>query len=405
MITAIPPNVWDSNGLSTPDEPEILGGVIVDLQEAFDNNLNLDSNDYGSMATPQGQLATSLTQIKGEINDNLRFLASQINPKYASGIYQDALAWLYFITRKPSTPTNVSVECYGLDGTVIPVGARVQDLNSNVYRATGTATISAGVALVNFENEVNGATPATSNTVTKIYQTVVGWESCNNPFTGIMGTNEESQQELEARRYDSVAKNAIGTLNSIFAAVSEIEGVTDVHVRENFTGAPIVITGYTLVKHSIYVAVVGGNDEEIAKAIHLKKDVGADYNGNTIVNVKDTNYEYPQPIYAVKFERPAALAILFNVDIVADPLLPADSDTLIKNAIIESFNGLDNRPRTRIGVAIIANRFTQNIYNKIDNINVLDIDIGTVAADSNRVDVPIDKTPTLQESDIVINYL
>ena len=406
LTTAIPPNTWNGNGLITADEPDILAGVVTDLQTAFGGNLNLDVTVPSSMSTPQGQLAESITQIKGETNDNIRFLSNQINPKYASGIYQDALAWLYFLTRKPALPTSVLIVCSGLDGTVIPLGAKVSDLTGNIYQSVGTGTISAGTTTVAFENVVKGAIPCEVNTVTKIYQTVVGWDSCNNPTAGTVGADVESQQDFEFRRFNSVANNAHGTLASIYAAVFGVANVIDVHARENTTSSNLVIDGYTLLPHSIYIAVVGGVDADIANAIFTKKDIGADYNGNTSVVVKDLTYSYPQPSYTVKFHRPTSLPIYFRVQAVNDPLLPADYATLVNNAIVASFNGQDGLPRARIGATVLANRYLANIIKSVANIQVLDIDVSLDGiAWTNSVYAGIDKTPTLSTANITITLV
>lgn len=408
MISNIPRNTWDGNGLTTPDEPEILSGVISDLQQAFSNNLYLDASDAGSMATPQGQIATSITQIKGEINDNLRFLSNQINPKYSSGIYQDALAWLYFLIRKPAIPTVVNVECAGLDGTVIPIGVKVRDASGNTYISTTTGTIVAGQVAIVFENEEKGAIQAPSNTLTKIQQTVVGWESCNNINAGVIGTNEETQQEFEARRYESVAKNAHGTLASIYAAVFEVDGVIDVYAIENVTGSSIFLDGFEVKEHSIYVCAKGGDDTEIASAIFAKKDVGADYNGNVVINIKDYNYSYPYPNYDVKFQRPTDMPIQFVIQVVNDTSLPDNSTELIKTAVIETFLGKDGGTRARIGSTIIANDFVANIVRKVAFIKVLDIDVSATGANvtgNNSQSVPIYMIPTIQEADIMVVYV
>jgi uncharacterized phage protein gp47/JayE len=406
LTTAIPTNSWNGNGLTTPDEPDILIGVVTDLQTAFGGNLNLNVAVPSSMSTPQGQLAESITQIKGETNDNLRFLANQVNPKYASGIFQDALAWLYFLTRKPALPTSVRVVCSGLDGTVIPVGAKVQDLAGNIYQSVGTGTISAGTVTVTFSNVVNGAIPCDVNTVNKIYQTVVGWDSCNNPTAGTVGADVESQQDFEFRRFNSVANNAHGTLASIYAAVFGVKNVIDVYAYENYTGATQVIDGYSVVEHSIYIAVVGGDDTEIAIAIATKKDVGADMNGNTSVDVKDMSYSYPQPTYTIKFNRPTSLPIYFRVQLVNDPMLPANYSDLIKSAIVVSFNGQDGLPRARIGATVLANRYLANIVKSVVNAQVLDIDVSLNGiAWTNSVYAGIDKTPTLSTANITITLV
>jgi len=405
MITNIPRNVWSGDGLSTPDEDAILKGVVGDLQLAFNSNLYLDVNDRGSMATPQGQIAQSLTQIKGEINDNLRFLSNQINPKYSSGIYQDALAWLYFLVRRPATATVVQVECFGLDGAVIPIGIRINDVSGSSYESIDSGTILAGSVIITFQCVKKGAVLAPANSLTLIQQTVVGWESCNNPNAGVTGTNEETQQEFEERRFDSVAKNAHGTLSSIYANVFEVEGVIDVYATENVTNYSITVTGYVLIEHSIYVAVVGGSDEAVARAIFLKKDLGADYNGNTTVNIKDLNYSYPYPNYNVKFERPTELGIYFNVQVVDNPILPNNNEYLIKNAVVEAFNGDGGIERARIGSSILANNFVANIIKKVAYIQVLDINVGIGTALEDIIYVPIDRVPVISPTHVVVTYV
>lgn len=405
LVSNIPPNTWNGHGLDTPDEDVILEGVVKDVQLAFNNNLNLDPSNPSSMATPQGQLSTSITQIKGEINDNLRFLSNQINPRYSSGIYQDALAWLYFITRKPATPTMVSVDCYGLDGTVILAGAKIKSSLGDTFIAANDEVILSGMVTVEFYCEEKGVVYAPPNTLTEIQRTVIGWDSCTNPTAGITGRDEESRADFEERRYDSVAKNAHGTLSSIYASVFELEDVLDVYAYENVTNQIEIVDGYPIKEHSLYIAVTGGKDEEIARAIFLKKDVGSNYNGNTVVNIKDLNYTYPHPNYDVKFERPAPLAIKFRLRIVNDPLLPANASRIIRTAMIESFNGEDERGRARIGSDIIANRFVGNIIKHIPLIGILDIDLGTTTPNLNKIHVKISEYPTLSRADIEIIYV
>ena len=406
MTTNVPINSWNSAGFTAPDENLLLNGFVDDIQSAFNNQLNLDANVPSTLSTPQGQLAMSLAQIKGEINDNLRFIQSQINPKYAVGVWQNALAWLYFITRKPATKTSVLLTCTGLDGTVIPVGAKARDTSNNIYQCTGAGTILGGSVNLYFENIEAGAIDCPANSVNQIYQTVIGWESVNNANAGVIGQDEESQIDFEARRFASVAKNAHGTLASIYAAVFEVDGVTDVYAYENFTNSNLTYLGYTLSPHSIYIAVVGGNDTDVANAIWSKKDVGADTNGNISVSIKDLNYAYPQPEYIVKFQRPASQSIYFNVSVVNNPMLPNNATDLIKAAIQSSFNGQDGQARARIGSLILANRFTYNIMQSVPNCQVLDIDVSLNGITyANSVQVNIDKVPVLNLANISITYV
>ena len=64
-----------------------------------------------SPSTPQGQIIASQAEAIMDKDSQLLFLANQFNPKTASGMWQDALAAIYFITRKIDEPTIVTCQC------------------------------------------------------------------------------------------------------------------------------------------------------------------------------------------------------------------------------------------------------------------------------------------------------
>ena len=82
---------FTENGPIVPDTAIVRDAVEQDWQAAFDNRLNPDP------ATPQGQLITSETSIVQDKNSQLLFLSNMFNPETAEGIYQDALAKIYFL--------------------------------------------------------------------------------------------------------------------------------------------------------------------------------------------------------------------------------------------------------------------------------------------------------------------
>src|SRR5574337_983809 len=156
-------------------------------------------------------------------------------------------------------------------------------------------------------------------------------------------------------------------------------------------------SSYSLAPHSIYVAAVGGAASDIANAIWLKKDVGADYNGNTSVTVTDTSgYSIPYPTYVVKYQVPASLPILFAVQIANNPSLPANIVTLVQNAIISAFSGGDGGPRARVGSTIFASRFYSPVAAIGVNVSILSILIGTSSATLTSLTAGIDQAPTVK---------
>ena len=401
--SSVPALTFTDAGVVLPTEGEILTGVMADIDAAFGGGLN------PALETPQGQLATSQAAIVAEKNAEIAYISNQVDPQYASGRWQDAIGRIYFLTRKPATPTTVSCSLGGLAGTVVAAGTLAQDLNGETYALSGAVTIGAtGVGAGEFQNITTGPVPCAAESLTKVYQAVPGWDTVTNAAAGTLGSDVETRAEFEYRRKNSVALNAGGTVGAIYANVFALADVVDVYVLDNPSASTVLAgaTNYPLLPHSVYVAAVGGVDADVAAAIWKKKDVGCDYNGNTTAVVSDTSgYSYPQPTYTVKFERPAALPVKFAIRIVNDATLPSTVVALIKSAVLARFNGEDGTTRERIGATILASRYYGAVVGAADNISLLDILIGTVTPNAANIPVGIDQRPTLDAADISVTLV
>lgn len=394
------PNIeFTPTGLVLPLESEILAGVQADQNAAFGGQLN------PSLDTPQGQLASSTTAIIADKNNVFAEFVNQIDPDVASGVMQDAIGRIYFLNRKPALPTVVTCTCGGVVGTVIPAASLAIDTNGNIYSSSADATIGVGGTVeVNFACTVTGAIPCPAGAVNQIYRSAPGWETVINDDAGVTGSPVESRADFEFRRRQSVALNAHGTVPSIYAAVFNLDDVSDVYAIDNVSNEPVIVgsTNYELQPHSLYVAVTGGVDAEIAQAIWDKKDVGCDYNGNTEVIVTDDSYSYPQPQYTVKFQRPDITPVLFLVRIAQNSALPANISALIKAAIIAAFSGADGGSRARIGGTIFASRFYGGISRLSPVVEILEVLIGIDTPNLNAVTLGIDQAPTVSNADITV---
>lgn len=353
MTTNVPPIQFTPDGLIVPPESAVLAGVIADINEAFGGNMNM------ALETSQGQLASSTSAIIADANEEIALFVNQVNPDTSSGFMQDAIARIYFLNRKPGTPTAVQLLCVGNLGTIIPVGAQAQDTSGNIYVCTqaGSIPVSGNITL-SFANVLLGPIPCPANTVTKIYQAIPGWDTVNNPTPGVIGSNVETREDFEFRRQNSVAGNAHGSLPSIYAAVFAVPDVIDVYAYENVTDDPIIFgsTNYSLLPHSIYIGVVGGLSVDVANAIWTKKNEGSNMNGNTSVTVTDdSGYSFPQPSYPITFNRPTSTPYNFIVTIVNSASLPSTIIADVQAAVTAQFNGTnaDGR-RARIGSLLLA---------------------------------------------------
>jgi uncharacterized phage protein gp47/JayE len=403
LLSSVPPIEFTEAGLVLPTDTAILEGVQADYDAAFGGGLN------PALETPQGQLASSQSAIISDKNAEIATIVNQIDPQYADGRFQDAIAKFYFLTRKPATSTVVLCTLTGLPNTFIPAGTLAKDVNNNTYALAGDVTIppSSTILGVEFYNVETGAIACPANTLTKIYQSISGWDTINNPTDGTLGSLVESRNDFEYRRKNSVALNARSSLESIYANVFNVENVLDVYATENTTSATVNkgSTNYPLLPHSLYVAVVGGLDALIGLAIWLKKDLGCDYNGNTTVLITDNSYSNPKPTYTVRFERPDPLAILFEVNIEDSPNLPFNVEDLIKSAIIARFNGTDGEGRERIGATVYASRYYTPVNKVSPSIAIFNILIGTSSPTLTSVLPGIDQHPIISAGNITVNLL
>jgi len=352
--TSVPTSTFTATGFQAPAESAILAGVQADMAAAFGGNLN------PALETPQGQLASSLTAIVGDCNDQFLYYTQQVDPAYASGRMQDGIARIYFITRNPALATTVQATCTGLSGVAIPTGAVAQATDGNLYTCTGGGNIGLnGSVTLPFACSVTGPIACPATTLTTIYRTVPGWDTISNPSDGVVGNAVETRAEFELRRQQSVAQNSVGSLPSIQGAVLSVSGVLDAYTTENYTASPITLDGVTLPPNSIYVCVAGGAPAAVAQAIWSKKAPGCAYAGTTTQTVYDSNsgYNPPLPAYTVAFQTAAAQTFVMTVNIANSVSVPNTALTQIQAAVLNAFAGGDGGPRARIGSTIYASRF------------------------------------------------
>jgi hypothetical protein len=402
LTTSVPKPSFGPAGFIAPLQSVIRAAIKADINAAFGGNLNPDDT------TPQGQLAVSIAAITGYANDLFLAITNQVDPAYADGRMQDAIARIYFLTRNPAEPTVVQASCGGLAGTIIPTGALARAANGNTYVCAAGGTIPAGgVVTLSFSCTTPGPVSCAPNSLTTIYRAIPGWDTITNPATGVLGRNVESRNEFETRRSLSVALNALGTVPAIRASVLAVPNVLDAYVTDNSTNAVVTVGGVALAANSLYVAVAGGVLGDVAKAIWRKKMPGCAYTGTTTVSIVDDNsgYAVPYPSYNITFTVPTPVAIKFAISIANSPGVPADALSRVQTVIIAAFAGSDGGPRARIGGAIFASRFYAGVAQLGAWAQIVSIKIGTTTATLDEVIVNINQVPTVAPADISVTLV
>lgn len=395
-------------GLYADEIGTVRETVREDWKNAFRGNGRPELNVEPE--TPAGQLVDSQTAAIVDKDNEVLFLANQFNPETAEGIWQDALAKIYFLTRKIAQSSEASCLCVGLAGTVIPAGALIRGSEDNTqWACAASVTIPAsGSVTARFVCRDAGPIAAGPNTLTRIVTVTPGWDSVTNPAAAVLGRNAETRTELEARRYASVAANARGSVAALYGALADLEDVIDVVVLENTGNDPVEKWGVSIPGHSVFISILGGADTDIARTIYEKKDAGCGTAGNTTVTYQDASLP-GAPIYSYNIERPEALAFGVKVTLRLTSATPQNIEALVKTAVLADFNGLGAHGNTRVGMAqnVYASRFYCPVI-EAGAQDLVSIEIaagagagsGAVWADS--VTVRADQSPVLDENDILV---
>lgn len=405
-------------GIVSPDSEEIKTAIQGIFTNAFGTDLSLDD------ATPQGVLIDDLTQLKQASNSVLLYLANQFNPETASGVFQDALANLYFIQRKEATHSIVTCRCSGVDGTVLNglpdtnnptrTPAKAQSTNGDIFECVNTGIIGTpvddgmggvtyttpGYVDLVFRSVETGPIPCGANIINSIYQAIVGWDTVNNPASGTVGEEQESRQAFEKRRVESLALQAIGSLSAVQSAIANIEGVEDYKVWENTTGSSVTTQGVTLSPHSIWVCVNGGvSSDAIAEAIYKNKSAGCDTTQITGYQTCTYTDALTGVVYTYYYSNPTDIDVY--VKVIVQTALPGETKLAVAQAIWDNFNNgdADNNAIT-IGDSVYSSRFFSSVAGLNAGILQIQVSKSSSSGFANSLTFNMNQLPVLGDRPI-----
>ena len=319
-------NYVENTGIVIPDTENVQTDVQNEYRAVFGEDLLVDDS------TPQGVLIAAETNARQSVVRNLADLANQFNPDVSGGIFLDAMVALLGAQRSASERSLVTAQLTGVANTTIPAGSLAATTGGDQFELVQAVQLDTnGDATAQFRAVVAGEIAIPAASLTTIVSSVLGWETINNSAAGTVGRLEESDDGLRRRRRNILALQGQTMPEAISSAVADVEGVNSLVFRENTTNATDTIDGQSLVAHSIYVCVDGGTDLDVATAILSRKSVGADFNGNTVVNVTDAT---TGQVYPVTFQRPTEVPVAIRVTIRSGSSL-VDPVSAIRQTILD----------------------------------------------------------------------
>lgn len=237
-----------------------------------------------------------------------------------------------------------------------------------------------------------GPTEVATNTVTVIVTPVLGWDSVNNPVPAVLGTTPESDVELRERFRQSKYLRASNTIDSLYSALLELDGVQEIRIYDN----PSDLVGANgLPPHSFAVLILGGSDTEIAQTIWRNTPLGIASQGSQEVAV--VNSQGVEQV--VKFDRPVYVPIYVEVELQTyGTEFPVGGDIAIKQALVDYIVANQS-----IGGRVVYSRLFDPV-NETPGHEIVSLKIGTDPLLLSETSIALDynQIATLSLNDIAV---
>lgn len=247
-------------------------------------------------------------------------------------------------------------------------------------------TITRRSSPIVFRAETTGTDVVPVGALTAIESAIAGWNELYNLAAGDTGRDVESDVDLRARHAEAINSVGAATVEAIRSRVlSNVDGVTSCRIYENRTSLPVD----GIPAHAFESIVQGGNSQDIAEELWLRKPAGIETHGNVSVDIADSNGDSQ----SVKFSRPVTVYGWARVTVNAlntEEPLPDTAVAGIKQAVVDYASA-----NFGIGDDIITQRFYGAIYTAVSGIGQITVETDVTALDTD--------SPTYSTANITIS--
>lgn len=323
----------DNNGILVADTSDIKSEIQAEMQTALGDDISLEEG------TPQGRLIDMETESRSQVAINNAYIANMWNFNQSSGLALDAWGSNFGLERNGAASSRVTATVTGIAGTIISQGSKASTEDGYLFYAENNITIGlGGSATGTFLSVEKGAIPCAANTLTKIIDGTLGWESITNAAAATLGNTRQSDASFKQEFYNSGLFLGFSLWQDYENALNSVENVISSYIYDNGESTSVTIdTGLTVDAHSLYACVDGGNNTDVAMALLKRKSVGCDWTGSTSVTVQE-------PVYGnsvtVKFDRPTPIEIYSAVTIDTSNSSITDPASVVKQAVADFINKL-----------------------------------------------------------------
>ncbi|MGB2872235.1 baseplate J/gp47 family protein [Psychrobacillus psychrotolerans] len=321
----------DSNGYKRKTYDDLLNDMSAKAKEKFGENANVTERSVLGVLL---RIMAWFLSLVWQDNENVYYSAYR---KTAEGAQLDMLLPYAGITRNLEQYAFGALEITGTPNHLVSAGFLVSKTNSDIFfETTEDIILSAsgkGIGEIRAV-ELGSIGNVGANTIVEIVNPDADVISVTNISKTSGGREKET--DLEARERASVTVEGMGsaTTNAIRTNLLKLPSVRAATVIENFGDVP---DEYGTPMRAVQAFVLGGTDEDIARAVFEKKAGGIQPYGTTYVSVMDDS-KNPQQI---GFTRAVEVPIYLKVILNTNASFPTEGIEQVKSVLIRYIGGTD----------------------------------------------------------------
>ena len=319
---------------------------------------------------------------------------------------------------------NISID-ESLNYCYVPAGTVAQTSNGELFSlSSGVLLNSNGQGYGTFVAQNSGAISVGVGELNVLVNPPEGLETVSNSSIANIGFDSMSDSQFRVYIQNTKAKYSTGMVDSIKAALFDINGLLSCEIIENYTSETLtygnsfdipIPMGESIASHSVMIVVAGGNstgdfDNLVANAILTKRSGGCGmapvFNTSNVreVNVSDAN----GGSYTITFNYAQSIPIYIYLD-VRNNGYGGNVEIAVQEVLTNWFSGnldIDDSLRIKIGKNISAFEISSILMQNLP-IYIPSCYIGTSPnpSSSNEIDISNIQIATITTNNITVNLL
>lgn len=381
----------DENGYSPLSFDDALDTVQGFIRRENGEDTNVSPRSFwGTLARVLAKIAVNVDQNGENVHDSGYILQ-------ATGVNLDRVGDNYGLMRKQAEAASVTLSFTGTPGYVIPTGTVFMDDNGNEFYSVDDCQLDVnGVgSTIIVSSELGSQYNVDAGAIVNQQSPVEEIDNVTNSQAAEGGQDMETDLDFRNRLLLASNSNESGTINGIYTALMNTQGVTAVKsVYNSSENAP---DAYGNPPKTVHYYVQGGAAQDVVNTIFRVGGGGIALYGSKSGTAIDDSGE----AHTIYFDRPQETPIFAKVSVKVNDSFDKNEGTDDIKAAVEGYI-----ESLQMGSKVVTNQFFSNIYS-IDGVDYADISIGTDKdkLSTDNITLTAFEIPVITDDNVEVDYV